>query len=90
MKCIKVVKENKSYKLGTIHRVSDSDADLRVNTGMWAFCPKIEWKSQTRKPKEEEVVKAKYPANVEGSKEFNEANSKSISDKKLNRKKKGK
>lgn len=89
MKCIKVVKENKSYKLGTIQRVSDSDADLRVSTGMWAFCPKMEWKLQTRKLKEE-VVKANYPANVEGSKEFNEANSKSISEKQLNRKKKGK
>jgi hypothetical protein len=49
MKCIKVVKQTNSYELGTIRRVDDKEADTKVNTGTWAFCPKSEWKA-LRKP----------------------------------------
>ncbi len=48
MKCIKVIKETKDNKLGTIRRVGDSEADTKVSTGVWSFCPKSEWKSATR------------------------------------------
>jgi hypothetical protein len=48
MKCIKVIKETKDNKVGTIRRVGDSEADSKVSTGVWAFCPKSEWKSATR------------------------------------------
>jgi hypothetical protein len=55
MKCIKVVNQTKSYKLGTIQRVSDIVAEANVSTGIWAFCPKLEWKLATRKPQKEKT-----------------------------------
>jgi hypothetical protein len=54
MKCIKVVKETKDNKIGTIRRVADTEADVKVSTGVWAFCPKSEWKLATRKPKNDQ------------------------------------
>ena len=56
MKCIKVIKQSKSYELGEIRRMDDLEAEAKVKTGYWAFCPKSEWKSVTRKPKKVEVV----------------------------------
>jgi hypothetical protein len=49
MKCIKVIKETKDNKFGTIRRVANTEADSKVSTGYWAFCPKSEWK-ELRKP----------------------------------------
>ena len=56
MKCIKVVKETKDNKLGTIRRVTDSEADTKVSTKVWAFCPKSEWKAAIRKPKNDQAT----------------------------------
>lgn len=56
MKCIKVIKETKDNKIGTIRRVTDSEADNKVSTGVWAFAPKSEWKLATRKPKSVQVT----------------------------------
>ena len=56
MKCIKVVKETKDNKIGTIRRVADSEADTKVSSKVWAFCPKSEWKLATRKPKSVQVT----------------------------------
>ena len=56
MKCIKVIKQTKSYELGEIRRMDDLEAEAKVKTGYWAFCPKSEWKLVTRKPKKVEVV----------------------------------
>ena len=56
MKCIKVIKQAKSYELGEIRRMDDLEAEAKVKTGYWAFCPKSEWKLVTRKPKKVEVV----------------------------------
>jgi hypothetical protein len=55
MKCIKSIKETKTVKLGTIQRVADNEADIKVNTGEWKFVPKSEWKEVSRK-KVEKVV----------------------------------
>jgi hypothetical protein len=55
MKCIKVVKETKENKAGTIRRVANTEADSKVSTGYWAFCPKSEWK-ELRKPSQKAVV----------------------------------
>ena len=55
MKCIKVVKETKDNKIGTIRRVTDSEADNKVSTKVWAFCPKSEWKA-LRKPAQQPKV----------------------------------
>lgn len=56
MKCIKVIKEAKSYTLGEVRRVADTEADERVKTGIWKFVPKSEWKSTKKTVKEETVV----------------------------------
>ena len=49
MKCIKSIKETKTVKLGTIQRVVDKEADVKVKTGEWKFIPKSEWKEVSRK-----------------------------------------
>lgn len=77
MKCIKAIKPSKHAKIGDIKRVEDKYADSSVKDGYWQYVSKSEWKDATRKQKEEEVREV-YPANVEGSPEFNEANSKNI------------
>lgn len=56
MKCIKVIKQTKPYELGDIRRIEDLEADVKVKTGYWAFCPKSEWKLATRKVKVNQVV----------------------------------
>jgi hypothetical protein len=56
MKCIKVVKETKDNKVGTIRRVTDSEADTKVSTNVWAFCPKSEWKALRRPVKSVQVT----------------------------------
>jgi hypothetical protein len=43
MKCIKEV------GTGKVLRVKDADARTKVGTGKFAYCPKSEWKAQTRK-----------------------------------------
>ena len=61
MKCIKVIKQAKSYELGEIRRMDDLEAEVKVKTGYWAFCPKSEWKLATRKVKVVEVVSVSEP-----------------------------
>jgi hypothetical protein len=75
MKCIKAIKQAKSYELGEIRRMDDLEAEAKVKTGYWAFCPKSEWKLATRKVKVNEVV------NEQPTEEL------SIEEKKLKRKK---
>lgn len=53
MKCIKAIRETKTYKLGEIRRTDDIDADQKVASGTFMFIPKSEWKAATRKPKTE-------------------------------------
>jgi hypothetical protein len=77
MKCIKVVKETKDNKIGTIRRVTDSEADSKVSTSVWAFAPKSEWKA-LRKPSQRPVVEVEVSETVEEL---------SIEEKKLKRKK---
>ena len=51
MKCIKTIKKTSSREIGEIIRTEDKDADLKVSTGVWAYCPKNEWKALTRRVK---------------------------------------
>jgi hypothetical protein len=74
MKCIKCIKVAKGYDLDEVRRMDDIDANEKVKTGYWAFCPKSEWKAVTRKVKVNEVVN-------ESTEEL------SIEEKKLKRKK---
>ena len=56
MKCIKTIKEAKSYTLGEIRRVTDIEADERVKGGYWKFVPKSEWKVSKGKGKNDQVT----------------------------------
>jgi hypothetical protein len=69
MKTIKSIKPTKNVEVGEIRRVSDKEADDGVRAGYWKYIPKSELKTQ-----KVEEVREKYPANVEGSNEFNKAN----------------
>jgi hypothetical protein len=41
-------------KSGKIERVNDKEAEMRVKSGGWDYCPKSEYKAITRKPKTED------------------------------------
>jgi len=49
MKCIKCIKQTKSYDLDEIRRTDDQDADDKVKSGTWKFIPKSEWKATLKK-----------------------------------------
>jgi hypothetical protein len=51
MKCIKTIKKTNSREIGDVIRTEEKDADLKVSTGVWAYCPKSEWKALTRRVK---------------------------------------
>jgi hypothetical protein len=53
MKCIQAIKETKYSKVGDIKRVSESEADEKVDTKYWKFISKSEWKKVSRKSNEE-------------------------------------
>ena len=75
MKCIQAIKETKYSKVGEIKRVSESEANEKVDIKYWKFVPKSEWKS-TKKVSLDQILREQYPANVEASKEFNKVNKK--------------
>lgn len=55
MKCIKCIKQAKSYTIGEIRRVKDNEAEERVNNGYWKYVSKTEWKQSKGITKEESV-----------------------------------
>jgi len=67
MKCI-------IAKNGKVERVTDSVAESRVKSGDWIFTSKTEWKNQIYGL--DDKIRKQFPANVEGSDEFNKANEK--------------
>jgi transcriptional regulator of met regulon len=80
MKCIKVIKETKDNKIGTIRRVTNSEADTKVSSGVWTFAPKSEWKALRKPTKSDQATDQATDQVVELS----------IEEKKLARKKKNK
>tara|TARA_R110000868_G_C10566694_1_gene737381 strand:- start:295 stop:531 length:237 start_codon:yes stop_codon:yes gene_type:complete len=78
MKCIQALRDSKPYQAGDITKVKDAEALSKVDNRYWKYVPKSEWKTATKKPKPEEIeaLREKYPANVEGSKEFKNVNNK--------------
>ena len=70
MKCIKCIKVAKSYELDEIRRVTDVEAEERVNGGYWKFIPKSEWKLATRKPKTEQVEVVEVVEKVKSKKQL--------------------
>jgi hypothetical protein len=51
MKCIKTIKKTNAREIGEVIRTEDKEAENRVSSGSWAYCPKSEWKALTRRPK---------------------------------------
>ena len=47
MKCIKTIKKTNSREIGEIIRTEEKEAISKVSTGVWAYCPKSEWKAYT-------------------------------------------
>ena len=45
MKCVKVIKATPNNPLGTIQRLADKEADKKVDTGVFKYIPKSEWKA---------------------------------------------
>jgi hypothetical protein len=59
MKCIQSIKATKNVQVGTIVRISETEAESQVKSGYWKYIPKSEWKSSTRKKVENAVEKVK-------------------------------
>ncbi len=76
MKCIKAIKETKSYKLGEIRRTDEVDADQKVASGIWKFVPKSEWKATKKTTKEETVISHDMGGSIEVKKQKNKKVSK--------------
>jgi hypothetical protein len=51
MKCVKTIKKTNSREIGEVIRTEEKDAETKVSTGVWAYCPKSEWKELTRRVK---------------------------------------
>ena len=51
MKCVKTIKKTNSREIGEVIRTEEKDAETKVSTGVWAYCPKSEWKAITRRVK---------------------------------------
>ena len=51
MKCVKTIKKTNSREIGEVIRTEEKDAEAKVSTGVWAYCPKSEWKTLTRRIK---------------------------------------
>lgn len=56
MKCIQAIRETKYAKVGDIKRVSDVEANEKVDTKYWKFVSKSEWKN-TRKISTDQMLK---------------------------------
>jgi transketolase len=65
MKCIKSIKATKNTEIGEIRRVSDDDANQKVESGYWKFIPKSEWKSSLQNLVEIEKQGDDQPKKVE-------------------------
>jgi hypothetical protein len=81
MKCIKCIRQTKTYDLGEIRRTDNEDAEQKVASGTWQFIPKSEWKT-TRKPVEQPKAEAVIEIVAQPQQ--------TIAEKQLNKKKKNK
>jgi len=53
MKCIKGIRQTKTYDLGEIRRTDDIDAEQKVKSGNFKYIPKTEWKGNKESVKVE-------------------------------------
>lgn len=49
MKCIQAIKATKNVEVGTIVRMNDKEAEMKVKDGYWKYVPKSEWKKSHSK-----------------------------------------
>jgi hypothetical protein len=49
MKCIKTIKKTNSREIGEVIRTEEKEAESKVKTGFWSYCPKSEWKAYNGK-----------------------------------------
>ena len=56
MKCIKTIKATKEREIGEYVRTSDTDAEIKVKSGYWAYAPKSEYKEYFGKTKKTDQV----------------------------------
>lgn len=79
MKCIKAIKSTKYSEIGDIKRVSEAEAEEKVETGYWVYVPKSEYKQSSPTQKtdsntnivEEDSVKPKKSVKTKSSEESN-------------------
>ena len=83
MKSIKLIKEIKGVEIGTITRVSDLLAHKKVLDGSYSYVSKSEWRGQKTGIDVDKEMRKAYPANIEGSPEFNKANDSAMKEKKV-------
>ena len=67
MKCIQATRETKSSKVGDVKRVSDLEANEKVDTKYWKFISKSEWKG-TRKISLDQMLREQNTNNTEANK----------------------
>jgi len=56
MKCIKCIRQTKTYDLGEIRRTDDIDAEQKVKSGTFKYIPKTEWKGSKKTETKVEVI----------------------------------
>ena len=77
MKCIKAIKSTKYSEIGDMKRVSEAEAEEKVETGYWVYVPKSEYKQSSSSQKvdsntiivEDDSVKPKKPVKTKESRE---------------------
>jgi hypothetical protein len=61
MKCIKTIKKTNSREIGEVIRIEENEAENKVKTGYWTYCPKSEWKDYTGRGKKTDQVTDQVP-----------------------------
>jgi hypothetical protein len=61
MKCIKTIKKTNSREIGEIIRIEEKEAENKVKTGFWSYCPKSEWKLYNGRGKKTDQVTDQVP-----------------------------
>jgi hypothetical protein len=72
MKCIKTIKKTNSREIGEIIRIEENEAENKVKTGYWTYCPKSEWKDYTGKVKSKKTEQVTEQVTTKRGKKSND------------------
>ena len=72
MKCIKTIKKTNSREIGEIIRIEEKEAENKVKTGFWAYCPKSDWKLYTGRGKSKKTDQVTDQVTTKRGKKSNE------------------